>query len=143
MPSSRDILRSAFTRFLPGWLGALVAFPLLFAPHSFLELGRIQFALLTVYSTAALAGHALVLAVLSLREIEQRIGTHARVRVVIRGDAAKPRDGSHARLPTHPEERRFARRLGRVVVACDGQQSRPDLGDVGDRRGIDGVFSGP
>jgi hypothetical protein len=67
MPSSNEILRSAFTRFLPGWISTLIAFPLIFAPRSFLELGRPQFEFLTLFSSAALAGHALVLALLRPR----------------------------------------------------------------------------
>lgn len=58
MTSFREIVRGAVSRFLPGFLLTLVAFPLLFAPRTFVELELIQIARLSGYTVAALAGYA-------------------------------------------------------------------------------------
>src|SRR5690242_5375785 len=67
MVSFRDIRRSTFRRFLPGWVGTLIGLPLIFKAESLLEIGARQFALIAVYSSIALAGHALTLLFLRSR----------------------------------------------------------------------------
>lgn len=67
MVSFRDIRRSTFRRFLPGWLATLVGFPLIFKAESLLEIGTRQYALIAIYSSVALAGHALTLLALRSR----------------------------------------------------------------------------
>ena len=67
MVSFRDIRRSTFRRFLPGWLTTLVGFPLIFKAESLLEIGTRQLALAVIYSGIALAGHTLTLLVLRSR----------------------------------------------------------------------------
>ncbi len=70
----RDIIRGAVSRFLPGWLLTLVAVPLVFAPKSLLELGPVQFGLLTDYTVAAVSGY-----VASLFVMRHRLRTDADV----------------------------------------------------------------
>jgi hypothetical protein len=67
MVSFRDIRRSTFRRFLPGWSSTLIGLPLIFKPGSLLDIGPRQFALIALYSSIALAGHALTLLLLRSR----------------------------------------------------------------------------
>jgi hypothetical protein len=67
MVSFRNIRRSTFRRFLPGWLSTLIGLPLIFKAASLLELGARQFGLIALYSAIALAGHALTLLLLRSR----------------------------------------------------------------------------
>jgi len=67
MVSFRDIRRSTFSRFLPGWLGTLIGLPVIFKAEALLEIGARQLVLITLYSLVALAGHALTLTLLRPR----------------------------------------------------------------------------
>jgi hypothetical protein len=67
MVSFRDIRRSTFRRFLPGWLSTLIGLPLIFKAESLLAIGTREFGLIAVFSSIALAGHALTLLLLRSR----------------------------------------------------------------------------
>ena len=67
MGRMRKIVRSALTRFLPGWILALISFPLFFAPGSFVEIGRAQLVAIAVFTSAVLVGHTVALLLIAPR----------------------------------------------------------------------------
>ena len=63
----RKIVRSALTRFLPGWILALIAFPTFFSPQTLWEIDAALLSRLAQFTAFSLAGHMFALGVLAPR----------------------------------------------------------------------------